>query len=398
MLPTFPLTVDLNAPTKDSPLAGATVVALLDRDETDGTGYVVRRRVEAKTDNSGKAVLSLWPNTRGSGQSQYVLFAVGADNTSLFEVFLHMPARACSAAEVTGPPIPKDVPLDDQLRADIQAIRAQIVNDKQAIDQSKADAQTAATSAASAANQAGSRADQAGTQASAAAASAASAHQAKQDIEGLLNSIPNGGPYMLPPPTSGGPYVATADGQWVALSDYLSDTGGNTGSGQTVPTITLDDLSTNVASPALSGTVSDAVSTVTVVITAGGNTGTYRATNNGDGTWRLAAGALPSLAAGSYSLIATVTNSAGTGQDAATLTIATQPALTVSLNDLVTTDDTPTLTGAVSDPNAQISVDITPRQSLAVTISDLNTNDSTPTLSGTVNNPAATIDVEVVPA
>ena len=54
----------------------------------------------------------------------------------------------------------------------------------------------------------------------------------------------------------------------------------------TSPVVTVDSLLTNVTSPQLTGTIDD--TTATISVTVDGNA--YVATNNGNGTWTLAAG------------------------------------------------------------------------------------------------------------
>lgn len=62
----------------------------------------------------------------------------------------------------------------------------------------------------------------------------------------------------------------------------------------TAPTVGFTNATVNVVSPALSGTVND--NTAVVVITIAGKD--YKATNNLDGTWSLAAGVIDALVAG----------------------------------------------------------------------------------------------------
>ncbi|MGR8035612.1 Ig-like domain-containing protein, partial [Acinetobacter baumannii] len=90
-----------------------------------------------------------------------------------------------------------------------------------------------------------------------------------------------------------------------------------------VPTVALEDLSTNDSTPALTGTVSDP--TATVVVTIDGVD--YPAVNNGDGTWALADNTLPVLTDGPHSITVTATDAAGNkGTDTAVVTVdATAP-------------------------------------------------------------------------
>ncbi|WP_159438854.1 Ig-like domain-containing protein [Halomonas cupida] len=75
----------------------------------------------------------------------------------------------------------------------------------------------------------------------------------------------------------------------------------------TAPDVTLDPLTTNDTTPALSGTVDDPDATITVTVD-----GTeYDATNNGDGTWSLPDGTLAELPEGDSTVTVTATDAAG---------------------------------------------------------------------------------------
>jgi hypothetical protein len=81
----------------------------------------------------------------------------------------------------------------------------------------------------------------------------------------------------------------------------------------TPPLVTTASQQTLSPSPALSGTVNDALATVEVTV----NGNSYAAVNGGDGTWSLAAGTIGDLLPGVYSVIATATDLAGnTASDA----------------------------------------------------------------------------------
>jgi hypothetical protein len=89
---------------------------------------------------------------------------------------------------------------------------------------------------------------------------------------------------------------------------------------------------------------------------------THTATNNGDGTWTLADNTInPALAAGTYSVTVTSTDSAGnTGTDGSAneLTIdVTAP--TIGVTNKTTNDATPSLSGTVNDAGATISISVT---------------------------------------
>ena len=90
------------------------------------------------------------------------------------------------------------------------------------------------------------------------------------------------------------------------------------------PIVTIDSLTTNDTTPQLTGTVNDP--TATIALTVDGNP--YSTTNLGDGTWRLVDDTIaPALGEGTYDVIASVTNTFGTGSDTTTneLVIVTTP-------------------------------------------------------------------------
>ncbi|WP_370242905.1 Ig-like domain-containing protein, partial [Alteromonas abrolhosensis] len=165
--------------------------------------------------------------------------------------------------------------------------------------------------------------------------------------------------------------IADGDGNWsvtpdtqladgVVVTATATDEAGNTSgpASDTVdavaPVVTINDVTTNDTTPALTGTVDDP--TATVVVTIDGND--YTATNNGDGTWTLADDVVATLAEGSYPTSVTATDDAGnTDTDTGTVVIDTT-APTVAINDLTTNDTTPELTGTVNDPNAVVVVTI----------------------------------------
>ncbi|CAB9493000.1 BapA/Bap/LapF family large adhesin [Alteromonas macleodii] len=253
--------------------------------------------------------------------------------------------------------------------------------------------------------------------------------------------------------------IADGDGNWsvtpdtpladgVVVTATATDEAGNTSgpASDTVdavaPVVTINDVTTNDTTPALTGTVDDP--TATVVVTIDGND--YTATNNGDGTWTLADDVVATLAEGSYPTSVTATDDAGnTDTDTGTVVIDTT-APTVAINDLTTNDTTPELTGTVNDPNAVVVVTIDGNDYTAtnngdgtwtladnavavlaegsyptsvtatdaagntvtntgtvvidttaptVAINDLTTNDTTPELTGTVNDPNAVVVVTI---
>ncbi|WP_269915926.1 beta strand repeat-containing protein [Alteromonas sp. PRIM-21] len=253
--------------------------------------------------------------------------------------------------------------------------------------------------------------------------------------------------------------IADGDGNWsvtpdtpladgVVVTATATDEAGNTSgpASDTVdavaPIVTINDVTTNDTTPALTGTVDDP--TATVVVTIDGVD--YTATNNGDGTWTLADDVVATLAEGSYPTSVTATDDAGnTDTDTGTVVIDTT-APTVAINDLTTNDTTPELTGTVNDTNAVVVVTIDGSDYTAtnngdgtwtltddvvatlaegsyptsvtatdaagntvtntgtvvidttaptVAINDLTTNDSTPELNGAVNDPNAVVVVTI---
>ncbi|MVO66181.1 Biofilm associated protein, partial [Acinetobacter baumannii] len=117
-----------------------------------------------------------------------------------------------------------------------------------------------------------------------------------------------------------------------------TDAAGNVGNDTAVvtidtslPVVSLDDLTTNDTTPALTGAIDDP--TATVVVNVDGID--YPATNNGDGTWTLADNTLPALIDGPHTVAVTATDPAGnTATDTATLTIDTVPADLIGAADL----------------------------------------------------------------
>ncbi|RKM80458.1 BapA/Bap/LapF family large adhesin [Alteromonas sp. BL110] len=253
--------------------------------------------------------------------------------------------------------------------------------------------------------------------------------------------------------------IADGDGNWsvtpdtpiadgVVVTATATDEAGNTSgpASDTVdavaPVVTINDITTNDITPALTGTVDDP--TATVVVTIDGVD--YTAANNGDGTWTLADDVVATLAEGSYPTSVTATDDAGnTDTDTGTAIIDTT-APTVAINELTTNDTTPELIGTVNDPNAVVVVTIDGNDYTAtnngdgtwtladntvaalaegsyptsvtatdaagntvtntgtvvidttaptVAINDLTTNDTTPELIGTVNDPNAVVVVTI---
>ncbi|WP_347017042.1 BapA prefix-like domain-containing protein [Acinetobacter seifertii] len=259
------------------------------------------------------------------------------------------------------------------------------------------------------------------------------------------------------------PATNNGDGTWTLADNTLptltdgphtitvtaTDPAGNVGTGSavltvdtTAPVVALNDVLSNDSTPALTGTVTDP--TATVVVTVDGVN--YPATNNGDGTWTLADNTLPVLADGPHTITVTATDPAGNvGTTNAVLTVDTT-APVVALNDVLTNDSTPALTGTVTDPTATVVVTVdgvnypatnngdgtwtladntlptltdgphtitvtatdpagnvgtgsavltVDTTAPVVALNDVLTNDSTPALTGTVTDPTATVVVTV---
>ncbi|ONN47823.1 hypothetical protein AC056_18480, partial [Acinetobacter genomosp. 33YU] len=171
------------------------------------------------------------------------------------------------------------------------------------------------------------------------------------------------------------PATNNGDGTWTLADNTLpaltdgphtvtvtaTDPAGNVGTTNavvtvdtTAPVVALNDVLTNDSTPALTGTVTDP--TATVVVTVDGVN--YPATNNGDGTWTLADNTLPALTDGPHTVTVTATDPAdNVGTTNAVVTVDTT-APVVALNDVLTNDSTPALTGTVNDPTAKVVVTV----------------------------------------
>ncbi|ELB1641457.1 Ig-like domain repeat protein [Vibrio alginolyticus] len=154
------------------------------------------------------------------------------------------------------------------------------------------------------------------------------------------------------------PDTPLADGTTVTAT--ASDEAGNESAPATVvvdevaPIVSVNDATTNDATPTLTGSVDDATASVTVTVDGAD----YTATNNGDGTWTLADNTLPSLADNSYTVTVTATDEAGNqGGASGTLVVDTVGPI-VTANDATTNDATPTLTGSVDDATASVTVTV----------------------------------------
>jgi len=217
---------------------------------------------------------------------------------------------------------------------------------------------------------------------------------------------------------NGNPYPATnnGDGSWTladntvtpALADgsydivvTATDAVGNSGSDGTTneltidatsPTVTVTSLTSNDATPALSGTIDDPTATINVTV----NAATYAATNNGDGTWTLADNTIAELADGTYDVVVTATDSSGNSATDNTTNELTVDATgsTITVIAQTTSDSTPVLGGTVSDPTATISVNVNGQAYLATNNGDgtwiLVDNTITPPLADGIYDVVAT--------
>ncbi|MBX3177021.1 MAG: hypothetical protein KF886_06665 [Candidatus Hydrogenedentes bacterium] len=241
-----------------------------------------------------------------------------------------------------------------------------------------------------------------------------------------------------------------------SVTATATDAAGNTGTDPTSneltidttgPTVTVNTLATRNTRPALSGTINDNTATVSVAV--GGQT--RSATNNGNGTWTLPAGAInPGLADGTYNVVVTGTDIVGnTGTDNTSGELRIDTTLNVTVNSLTTSDTTPPLSGTIDDNTATLTVTVNgntypgtnngngtwtlPDNTISpplangtydvavsaidslgntatdattneliidatapvITVNSLITSDNRPPLSGTVSTPAAVITVDV---
>ena len=124
----------------------------------------------------------------------------------------------------------------------------------------------------------------------------------------------------------------------------------------TAPVVSVTALVTNDTTPELTGLVDDVNATVSVNVDGSD----YVATNNGNGTWTLANDVVAALAEGIYNVTVSATDAAGNvGTEANPDELEIDLTLPViSVNDLVTNDNTPALTGTVDDLNASVSVTV----------------------------------------
>ena len=248
--------------------------------------------------------------------------------------------------------------------------------------------------------------------------------------------------------------IADGDGNWsvtpttpladgVVVTATATDEAGNVSApaSDTVdavaPVVTINDLTTNDATPELTGTVDDP--NAIVVVTIDGVD--YTATNNGDGSWTLADDTLAALADDSYTATVIATDADGNeGANSGTVVIDTTPPAIptvdagngteitgtaeagATVNVDVDGDGTPDFTViADGDGNWSITPDTPLSDGVIVTVTatdaagnisnpasdtvdaaapvvdfnDLTTNDTTPALTGSVDDPTATVVITI---
>jgi VCBS repeat-containing protein len=248
--------------------------------------------------------------------------------------------------------------------------------------------------------------------------------------------------------------VADSNGDWsitpdTPLTDGTTvtakavDEAGNVSAPATVvvdgiaPLVSITDVLTNDATPALTGSVDDPAANVIVTV----NGTDYSATNNGDGTWTLADNTLPVLADNSYTVTVTATDAAGNqGTATGTLVIDTvapdAPIINAGngteisgtaeanseinidvdgdgLTDYTTTADENGIWSVTPDSQLNDGTDIlatatdqagnesapatgtTNAAAATVTVNSEVTNDTTPPLSGTISETTATVVVSL---
>ena len=118
------------------------------------------------------------------------------------------------------------------------------------------------------------------------------------------------------------------------------------------PIITIDNITTNDNTPTIGGTINEDDATIVVTV----NGVDITATNNGDGTWSLPL--TDTLPEGDNVITVTATDPAGnTTTESGTIVIDTV-APSITLDDLITNDTTPIISGTTDDPNATIIVTV----------------------------------------
>ena len=109
-LPTYDITIKVTD-SNGNDVEGALIVVVLDRTEVDtisGDTYVVPAKVVSTTNASGVSVVSLWPNTRGSTESQYRFIARNPDTGhTYFDIMGTVTENAANLVDIAQiPPYP----------------------------------------------------------------------------------------------------------------------------------------------------------------------------------------------------------------------------------------------------------------------------------------------------
>ncbi|MEM9326636.1 MAG: Ig-like domain-containing protein, partial [Bacteroidota bacterium] len=158
--------------------------------------------------------------------------------------------------------------------------------------------------------------------------------------------------------------AALGDGAYdvtVIAVDLLSNMTNETFTGALVidtngPTVTIESKVTNDPRPPLNGTIDEP--TTTLQLTVDGSP--YAGTNNNDGTWTLIDNAIGVLAEGTYDIAVAATDLAGNPTNL-TFTQVLTIDLTIpqlGFDAIVTNVASPSLTGAIDDPNVVVRVTI----------------------------------------
>ena len=144
----------------------------------------------------------------------------------------------------------------------------------------------------------------------------------------------------------------------VAVTDEAGNTTTETFAGAltitNTPTVTVDELTTDDTTPALTGTVGTPAAVVVVTV----NGTAYNAINNGDGTWRVPNNIIAPLAVGTYDVAVTATSGILVGTDATTDELVVIGERTVTIDPLITSFTSPELTGTVNDPEAIVELEV----------------------------------------
>lgn len=125
------------------------------------------------------------------------------------------------------------------------------------------------------------------------------------------------------------------------------------------PTANIDTVISMDTSPTLTGTVDDALATISVTV----NGETHSAINNGDGTWSLAGGTISTLPEGSYNVQVVATDVTSNVADTAfqnALVVDVSPVVITLSNITTIVGNRPDIQGSVDDGNASVTVTLGP--------------------------------------